>query len=914
MIRLNLLNKFYNRGKQNEIHVLNDINLELPDKGMWAIFGPSGCGKTTLLNVIGGMDELSGGEVVLEDTVMSSDNSVVRNRDVGIIFQNYNLNRDETVYENVADALRLCGMRDEETIKTRVEAALRNVGMEMFAKRLPDTLSGGQQQRVAIARAIVKNPKVILADEPTGNLDEANTILVMDILKEMSKEHLVLLVTHEANLVDYYCDTVVELKDGQIVGIRNNESANGYVARDKNEIFLGELNKKDCADENIDVAFYGEKPSEPLKIIVVNHNGRMFLRVDTPKVTVLDSASEVKLREGVYTETEAVERKESNVDMTDLPPFEGTEYGKLFGFKSSVVNGYRQNYRSMMKKKSKKRLGFCLGLFGAVIVFLTAVFSRGIKEFFKVKEEFNENVILVAATSEDISEKIIAALNDPESGIDDVSLRYNGDVNMSDGELRAYFVSFETAGFYDVGYAEENSMSVNASVLSDKLLSNMKCLTGRKDGLTEMEAVITKHVADLFLEKSPYPYISDYSDLLSMRCGLPYNAELVKIVGIVDSDEMAVYISDMDLDRLSMRYGMFRSVICDENDDYHLAPGECMVVRNRRLEQYNNDDLAHLAETELKVGDPLMLNGLPLTVAKYYDISLYDFSQRIRSQDEMTPEQKEAIQKQNEEREPLRDEIFSRIRRIDTLKTRIIIVNAEDFHKVARIIGVTSLNNNDSEKSAGEMKFDGKGTQSSYNAQGYSTSLAYYQLHSNDLKKTKEYVNRVFGGLENPVEASDGRITSRGEGAIITPEYRFQELFKSVRRTVWKLFIAWAVVLGLMCVCMLFIMKSNIMNRTREIGIYRAIGVSGKNILFRFAVEIGVVVTFSVFIGYLLSSVIVRFILKHGGMAESLLYYPWWLALLVLGFLYAVCIVCGIFPVWRILRKTPSEILAKYDI
>ena len=155
MIRLNLLNKFYNRGKQNEIHVLNDINLELPDKGMWAIFGPSGCGKTTLLNVIGGMDELSGGEVVLEDTVMSSDNSVVRNRDVGIIFQNYNLNRDETVYENVADALRLCGMRDEETIKTRVKAALRNVGMEMFAKRLPDTLSGGQQQRVAIARAVV---------------------------------------------------------------------------------------------------------------------------------------------------------------------------------------------------------------------------------------------------------------------------------------------------------------------------------------------------------------------------------------------------------------------------------------------------------------------------------------------------------------------------------------------------------------------------------------------------------------------------------------------------------------------------------------------------------------------------------------------------------------------------------------
>ena len=272
MIRLNVLNKFYNRGKQNEIHVLDNINLELPDSGMWAIFGPSGCGKTTLLNVIGGMDDLASGEVSIDGQTMMPENSILRNRDVGIIFQNYNLNRDETVFENVADALRLCGMRDEAVIKERVEAALGNVGMAMFAKRLPDTLSGGQQQRVAIARAIVKNPKVILADEPTGNLDETNTILVMDILKEMSKEHLVVLVTHEANLVDYYCDTVVELKDGRVVGVRTNESANGYVARDKSDIFLGELDQRVHEDGDTEVAFYGEKPEVPLKLTVVNHN------------------------------------------------------------------------------------------------------------------------------------------------------------------------------------------------------------------------------------------------------------------------------------------------------------------------------------------------------------------------------------------------------------------------------------------------------------------------------------------------------------------------------------------------------------------------------------------------------------------------------------------------------------------
>ena len=913
MIRLNLLNKFYNRGKQNEIHVLNDIDLELPDKGMWAIFGPSGCGKTTLLNVIGGMDELSSGEVKIEDTVMSSDNSVIRNRDVGIIFQNYNLNREETVFENVADALRLCGMRDAETIKKRVETALRNVGMEMFAKRLPDTLSGGQQQRVAIARAIVKNPKVILADEPTGNLDETNTILVMDILKQMSKEHLVLLVTHEANLVDYYCDTVVELRDGKIVGVRTNNCANGYVARDKNEIFLGELNEKECADENVDVEFYGEKPETPIKIVVVNHNGRMFLRVDTPKVTVLDGTSEVKLREGVYTEIEAAERKESSFDMTNLPSFEGKEYGRLFGFSSSVSSGYRQNYRSMMKKKSKKRLRFCLGLFGAVIVFLTAVFSRGIKEIFSVKENYNDHVFLVAASSEDISEQILAAWNDPESGIDDVLLRFgvNDRAVLYDQYMYTNFATFETAGFFNAGFNPEESMAVTVALLSDLILSDLDCVAGRKDGLQGTDAVITTHVADLLLEHTPYPYIKDYSYLLSMRCSLPENfSEICTIVGIVDSDEMAIYLSDAKLDQVCMRSSLVNNVLCDTDNDYSLSPGECIVIRKKYSSDYNLNS----ENRELQEGESVVLNGIPMKVVKYYDVSQYDINQMQKEGQELSEEQIAEYRRINEERSALAESFAKKFAKMDLVKSKNIIVCAEDYHKAARILGVTSMRLINGYDVPGEMKFDGLGNTDSYNRQEYRTSMAYYQLHSKDPEKTEAYIARVFGNLKPMVAKSRDMILERSSRAVITPEYRFEKQFDDIRATVWKLFIAWAVVLALMCVCMVFIMKSNIMNRSREIGIYRAIGVSGKNILFRFAVEIGVVVTFSVFIGYLLSSLTVRFILKRGGLAESLLYYPWWLALVVLVFLYAVCIVCGIFPVWRLLRKSPSEILAKYDI
>ena len=144
MIRIEHLNKFFNKGKQNEIHVVNDVSLELPERGMVAIFGRSGCGKTTLLNVIGGLDGFSGGSLTVDGQDIRTDTDALRNREMGYIFQNYNLNKSESCFDNVADALRLCGMPEGWQMRERVTAALANVGMENFAARTPDTLSGGQ--------------------------------------------------------------------------------------------------------------------------------------------------------------------------------------------------------------------------------------------------------------------------------------------------------------------------------------------------------------------------------------------------------------------------------------------------------------------------------------------------------------------------------------------------------------------------------------------------------------------------------------------------------------------------------------------------------------------------------------------------------------------------------------------------
>ena len=153
-VRIQNAHKYYNKGKENQLHVMNNVSLELPEVGMVAIFGRSGCGKTTLLNAVGGLDKIASGKIELFGQDIREDTDTLRNKYVGYIFQNYNLNNNETVFENVSTALRLCGMEDETEIEERTMAALANVEMDKYRDRTPDTLSGGQQQRVAIARAL----------------------------------------------------------------------------------------------------------------------------------------------------------------------------------------------------------------------------------------------------------------------------------------------------------------------------------------------------------------------------------------------------------------------------------------------------------------------------------------------------------------------------------------------------------------------------------------------------------------------------------------------------------------------------------------------------------------------------------------------------------------------------------------
>ena len=216
-IKVENIVKTFNRHSRNANKVLKGVSFELPEKGLTCIFGKSGSGKTTLLNIIGGLEKADSGKVYIDGECTSGKTDRIRNAKIGFIFQNYYLEKGYTIAEILRNQMMIAGFKDEKEIERRTEEALKLVDMERFKNKLGDALSGGQQQRVAIARAIVKGSDIILADEPTGNLDAENTMKVMDILKEISRTQLVVIVTHEVSLIKKYADSHIKIVDGELV-------------------------------------------------------------------------------------------------------------------------------------------------------------------------------------------------------------------------------------------------------------------------------------------------------------------------------------------------------------------------------------------------------------------------------------------------------------------------------------------------------------------------------------------------------------------------------------------------------------------------------------------------------------------------------------------------------------------------
>ena len=294
MLSLNNVGKVYNTDSKDAVQVvaLNGINAEFDSVGFVAVVGKSGSGKTTLLNILGGIETPTSGQVMYNGENIfdkNFDTDMYRCGEIGLVFQDYNLLSDYSVAENIQLACRLQGLSNAEATKRTLDA-MKDVGIEELAARKISKISGGQQQRVAIARALAKNSKILLCDEPTGNLDSQTADEIFALLKRVSLNRAVIVVTHDRELACKYADRTVELSDGSVVG----DATNSPVAQSDNSV------------QNAVRAKVGIRPRDSFKIICNNIKHSVFINiVITLLLTVTVALTTVFASLGAYNSIDA---------------------------------------------------------------------------------------------------------------------------------------------------------------------------------------------------------------------------------------------------------------------------------------------------------------------------------------------------------------------------------------------------------------------------------------------------------------------------------------------------------------------------------------------------------------------------------------------------------------------------------
>ena len=371
MLKTQKLNKYYSRFGKKPLHVINNTSLEIPETGIIAVIGASGAGKTTLINTISGLDSFKSGSISFDDVTLHRYKTHVadqlRMKNYGFIFQNYYLLENETVYENVKISLDAFNLSENEK-KQRISYVLNQLGIGKYTHKLVSNLSGGEQQRVSIARALVKSPRIIFADEPTGSLDEKTTFNVLNILKKISQTCAVFIVTHEREIISYYADYILELDEGVVVKEFVPETAPGKrLAIDKN-IYLSELDHiENFNKEDVTLDIYSDhsKTGNKSQIKIAIKDEKIYLE-SSADIKVFTKESENHFVEGKPKEIKDYVNSDFEYDLPRL------DYAdNHISLKKTLLRGYK-NYKSKRPIKN---------LFKVVCVLMSVVLMSLLQEY-----------------------------------------------------------------------------------------------------------------------------------------------------------------------------------------------------------------------------------------------------------------------------------------------------------------------------------------------------------------------------------------------------------------------------------------------------------------------------------------------------------------------------------------------------
>lgn len=527
MIRIEKIDKYFNRFKKNKIHVINNTSLEFGNKGLVALLGPSGSGKTTLLNVIGGLDKVRKGNIYINDKKITKrlqgHIDKIRNLNIGYIFQDYKLIEDMSVYDNVALVLKMIGIKDKKEIERRVLYVLDKVGMLRYKRRPCNMLSGGERQRVGIARAIAKNPSIIIADEPTGNLDSKNSVEIMNIIKAISKDKLVILVTHETNLAKFYASRIIELEDGKIINDYENNNEADLDYEIGNTLYLKDYKYKDKLGNGVEV--YSNNKTDLNVSVVINGNNIYIKTHDNRKIEVIDDESSIEMIDDHFKNITMEEANKYKFDFNSIINEKmRLRYSSIFNPISFITNGFKKVFNYSILKKILLGGFFLSGIF-ILFAISTIAASLTIKDERFVK--INRDYLTIKAKKLNIDEYF--------------NIENNLGVNYIIPTDSIVKLKVKTDDFYQFnGY----DLFLEGSLSSINMIDSSKIVSGRM-AENDNEIVVDKMaLANVKKENAAKMMgLRSDNDFLD-RDILISNMSNMKIVGISDTNSPAIYMAN----------------------------------------------------------------------------------------------------------------------------------------------------------------------------------------------------------------------------------------------------------------------------------------------------------------------------------------------------------------------------------
>lgn len=808
MILLKNLHKYFNYRRRNENHVLNDVSLALPETGLVMILGASGSGKTTLLNAAGGLDDVHSGTIEFQNQTFRNYDAKawdsLRNRQIGYVFQNYLLISDKTVFENIELPLRMIGMTDAAAIERRINEVLSALEMKRFIHRLPGELSGGQQQRIAIARAIAKDPNLIIADEPTGNLDQKTSVDIMRLLKAISKTRLVLMVTHDIKLSSHFADRVVTIEDGKIVSDVENRHLNSVDLADGSDLFLDDfLAARTIREGNVHLEIHQTENLTPVSLRLFLKNNALFIE-SLPKsvhVTVMTPETGIEIHES-HREAQAEWGREIDVPFAPIDP-SILHRRRTFGYGLSV----RMAFQAIVRSKLRTKLMYLLFVATALMIAIAVTVVGNLGNVSSITaEKYPENALGVA----------------PESFTDYADFQ----AFVAAPSVKTYsFLTQESTISLFLPYLEQfqNQFQTKAFGLDKDIVLSSDLLFGELDP-DSGSVYISEGLADQLLATPTFQMadILTFDDLLLCRISGDLLAadgsrSRLEIAAIVKESTPILY-ADADL----IPFLMTPQNVPGPMDRY---PSEMIQLDAGRLPVAANEILLPTSSYLESPESFAEYDWLPDSEA-YLVVGLYHLET-----DEMT---------------------YS--------SSRPLMTNA----------------------GFGQFSFVHSGTRIMLLPN--TLSLLRYTLD----QQAMDYVFLAQEHAQSGIQVQQAATTGLS-GALI--------------------FAFLLIALG-----DYFVFRSSMLGRIREIGIYRSLGVSKRDLLGLFWNEVFLLTTMSSFLGFVFA---IALLFQAEGAVDPLVdlidVTPFRVAIGVLA-IYGLHALFGLLPIRRLLKLTPAAIMKKYDM